>query len=103
MGLYSDQAPFVPRIGGTASSYVPMPQGSAPGLRRHQVAPGLGIAGEALSDSPWLGLAQALNAYLSGRAGVGGGTMFGAGFGRGPSPGAIPSRRTIYGPGPRAF
>lgn len=98
--------PTVPRIGGSAAAYVPVQAGGdrdlAWALRRRQSAPGLGLAGQA-SENPWLGLAQALNAYLSGHGGVGAGTMFGAGFGHGPTAGGLPSRRTIYGPGARAF
>ena len=105
-GMYQG-VPTVPRIGGQASSYVPFPQGSDMALFRRQVAPALGLAGHA-SQNPWLGLAQALNSYLgSSRSGipggVGPGTMFGTGFGSSPTPGGVPSRRTIYGPGPRAF
>lgn len=96
--------PTVPRIGGTVSSYTPFPTGSHPALGRYQLGQGLHVAGAASEASPWLGLAQALNAYLSsGPGGVGAGSVFGAQFGRTPAVGGVPSRRTIYGSGPRAF
>lgn len=110
-GRYGGVAPPVlPRIGGSLASYTPYPQGADQALLRHQVAPGLGIAGRASVPSlpaaggPWMGLAQALNSFLASSSGaVGAGSMFGAGFGRVPAAGGVPSRRTIYGPGPRAF